>query len=276
MPDWWYENPFPSVRQGLLAERVHEEDTAYQHLAVYLHPTFGHVLVLDGYVQATEGDEWVYHETLVHVPMSGLARPPESVLIIGGGDGGTLAHVLNHPSVRRATLVEIDERVVAVSRRFLAFSKAFSDRRVELVMGDGAAFVHETDRAASFDAVLIDSTDPVGPGKVLYEVEFYRGVRACLTPGGVMVQQSGLPVHEPEVLEQAAANVRDAFGAVQVFRASVPTYIGGDMAFVLASKDGACFDTPRTRFVGRHYNPDVHRAAFALPTWWRELIDSRK
>ncbi|MCK4547113.1 MAG: polyamine aminopropyltransferase [Candidatus Eisenbacteria sp.] len=272
MPEWWYEDPFDSIRQGFRIQRVHEENTRYQHLAVYRHPRLGHILVLDGIVQTTEGDEWVYHETLAQVPINGLVHPPESVLIIGGGDGGTLAQVLKHESVRQATLVEIDERVVAVSRQYLAFASSFSDHRAKLVTGDGAAFVKSAARRHSFDAVLIDSTDPVGPGKVLFETEFYRAVRECLTPGGVMAQQAGIPAHDPRILRMAAGNVWKAFGSLHVFRAPVPTYIGGDMAFVLASSGGRPVDTPKRRFVGRHYNPDVHRASFALPTWWGDLI----
>jgi spermidine synthase len=272
MPEWWYECPFDSVRQGFQVERVYEEETRHQHLAVYRHPQLGHILTLDGIVQATEGDEWVYHEALAQVPLNGLERPPVSVLIIGGGDGGALAQALKHESVEKATLVEIDDRVVAVSRQYLSFSDAFSDDRVEMVFDDGAAFVKSAARSNSFDAILIDSTDPEGPGRALFETDFYSGVRECLTPRGVMVQQAGLPAYDPEVLRMAAANILRSFGSVQVFRAPIPTYIGGDMAFVLASRDGRNFQDPQRQFIGRYYNPDVHAAAFALPTWWSELI----
>lgn len=272
MPEWWYEDTFDSIRQGFQVERVHEEQTPHQHLAVYLHPSLGHVLVLDGIVQTTEGDEWVYHEILAHVPLNGLKRAPESVLIIGGGDGGLLRQVLKYESVRRATLVEIDQAVVAVSRRYLGFSDAFADERVELVFADGAAYVNSpAARKTPYDAVLIDSSDPEGPATVLFEMDFYRAVGECLASDGVVARQAGIPMYGPEVLAHAARAVREAFGALQVCRAPVPTYIGGDMAFVVASKDGARLDEPRAEFTGRFYNASVHRAAFALPTWWRDL-----
>jgi len=273
MPDWWYEETSKFLRQGFRVERVHEEETGYQHLVVWRHPRLGHILTLDGIVQTAEGDEWVYHEILTQVPLSGLARPVGSVLIIGGGDGGTLRQVLLHDSVRRATLVEIDAAVVAAARKYLAFSTALSDPRAEIVYEDGAAFVQSASaRKDPYDVVLVDSTDPEGPGTVLFTPEFTRGVRDLLSPDGVMVRQAGVPMYEPETLRKAAPEVRAVFGSCQVYRAPVPTYIGGDMAFVLAAKNGAPFDRPAREFTGRFYNPDVHRASFALPTWWRDLV----
>ncbi|NDY43114.1 polyamine aminopropyltransferase [Dissulfurirhabdus thermomarina] len=254
-------------------EILHEERTPYQHLQVFHTPLWGRMLVLDGIVQLTEGDEAVYHEMMVHVPLSGLARPPEKVLVIGGGDGGAMREVLRHDSVRRAVQVELDEAVIRACRKYLPeITCDWNDPRVTLVIGDGARYMAEAaERGETFDVILIDSTDPVGPSMVLFERPFHEALRRCLAEDGAAVRQASLPFSMPDVMPFVMARFREVFPWAAPYRAPVPTY-GDEMAFVAGTRDGASLSEPRENRLGRYYNPDCHRAAFALPTWWHDRI----
>lgn len=270
-----------SVSQRLRAERVLlERKDGLQELLVIENPVFGRTLVLDGAVQTTERDEFIYHEMLAHVPLfaHGSAR---RVLILGGGDGGTLEEVLKHPNVEQATLVEIDEGVIAASRKHLAGigSGAFEDPRTRLVIDDGLSFVRATgDR---FDVVIVDSTDPQGPGWRLFTTAFYTHCRTRLNPGGILIAQSGVPFLQPTELSSVACRLRHVFAEVDAYMAAVPSYYGGAMAFVFASDDAEKrrppLDLLERRFdasgvATRYYLPDVHLAAFTLPRFVRELV----
>ncbi len=178
----------------LVTRRLHEEQTPYQHLEIYESPRFGRMLVLDGAVQTTEADEFIYHEMLAHPGL--LTHPaPRRALIIGGGDGGLLEETLKHP-LERATMVEIDGAVVRWSRQYLDVisAGAFDDPRARLVIGDGIAYVG--DARERVDVALVDSTDPVGPAAGLFSGEFYAVLADRLTPDGVLVVQSGSAVYQ--------------------------------------------------------------------------------
>lgn len=259
-------------------ELVHSERSAFQKVDVYDHEHFGRVLTLDDLVQTTERDEFCYHEMLVHPALASLPTI-ERVLVIGGGDGGTLRHVLMH-APREAVMCEIDEAVVRVSREFIpALSDgAFDDPRSRLVIGDGAAFVAE--HTDAFDAIIVDSTDPIGAAVVLFSEEFYAACRRALRPHGVLVSQTGSPVYQGREFQNALDNMRRAFVTIEVYLGFVPTYPG-----VLWSFTSATAGTPlssvtpdaigvRLRERGietRFYTPDVHRSAFALPVFVQEL-----
>ena len=271
---WWLEDPDETaVCQALEVEVLHAERTPYQHLAILDHPWLGRILTLDGVVQTTQADEFVYHEMLVHVPLLGSASCERAdgaaVLIVGGGDGGTLREVLRHPWVQRVVMVEIDQRVVAVCREHLGIHGNYDDPRVELIIGDGTAFVSEPAHHGTFDAILVDSTDPGGPSEPLFGEAFTRDARRCLRPGGVLARQMGVPFYQP-FLRRAHDLMRSVFGTAEVYRAAVPTYIGGDMAFLVATRDSSSCTGPRREFTGRFYSPGVHRAAFAVPPYWLE------
>ena len=281
MTAWWEETLHEGARLGLkVGKRLHEIHGPHQHLEVFENPAFGRVLTLDGVVQTTEADEFFYHEMLAHVPIlaHGAAR---RVLIVGGGDGGMLEEVLKHRGVEAAVLVDIDRTVVDVSRRFLRAicAEAFEDPRTELVIADGARYVAETE--SRFDVVIVDSPDPVGPAEVLFGQGFYAGCRRCLAPGGVVVTQNGVPFLQGEELRDSIGHLRRLFADARCYLTTVPTYFGGAMALGWASDDPALarvpLETLEARFAEaavetRYYTPEVHKAAFALPRYIKDLI----
>ena len=258
-----------------------DSETDHQRLIIFRNPDFGRMMMLDGITQTTEADEFIYHEMLAHVPIlaHGAAK---RVLIIGGGDGGMLREVLRHPGVEHCTMVEIDPGVVELSKEYLPnhAQGAFDDPRTNLVFADGAAFVKET--SDKFDVMIVDSTDPIGPGEVLFQDTFYANARKCLTPGGVLVTQNGVPFMQPDELRNTVAHLRNLFADASCYLATIPTYVGGPMAL------GWATDNPELRNVSqmvleerfkalgiktRYYTPAVHKGAFALPGYVSEIID---
>jgi spermidine synthase len=274
---WWSEYDFGTgARQSLLVRPLHSEKTPFQQLDVFESEFLGRVLALDGIVQTTQADEFIYHEVITGIPLFGRPGARErraSVLIIGGGDGGVLRQLLVHDDVERVVMVEIDRAVVEATAEHVGIHGDYDDPRAELRIQDGSEFVRSAEaRARPFDVVIIDSTDPVGPGEVLFTDEFMRDIAGCMSDDGVMVRQSGLPFFAPEELTRVHDQARRVFGAAEVFLTAVPTYYGGVMAFVAGLKGGGTLREPAREWSGRHYTPDVHRAAFALPTWVQELI----
>ncbi len=256
-----------------------EHRTEHQHLVIFHNALFGRVMALDGVVQTTERDEFIYHEMLAHVPILAHGRA-ERVLIVGGGDGGMLREVLRHRGVRHVTQVEIDRAVVDMSRQYLPNHSqgAFDDPRLELVIADGLDYVRQS--GACFDVIISDSTDPIGPGEVLFSDDFYAACQRRLNPGGVLVTQNGVTFMQPDEIIGTAARLRGLFTDWHFYCAAVPTYVGGAMAFAWASDDPQLRQQPlstlQERFhsaaIGtRYYTPEIHLAAFALP---RYLLDS--
>jgi len=195
------------------------------------------------------------------------------VLIVGGGDGGCLREVVKHP-VERATLVDIDGEVIELSKRYLPelSDGAFDDPKAEVIIADGLAYLTGTDR--QFDVIIVDSTDPIGPGEVLFSEGFYAACRRRLTPGGVVVTQNGVPLLQPDELRGSHRRLSALFADARFYLAAVPTYVGGAMALGWASDNAdlhrlsAADIRPRYEAVGlktRYYSPEVHAASFALP-----------
>ncbi len=278
----WYEE---SLHEGLrfkleATEVLYDSQTEHQRVVIFENPVLGRVMTLDDIVQTTERDEFIYHEMLAHVPIlaHGAAR---QVLIIGGGDGGMLEEVLKHAAIERATMVEIDQSVVDLAKQHLRpiCGAAFDDPRMELVIADGVDFVA---RAKSrYDVIIIDSTDPVGPGEVLFREDFYKDCRRCLAPGGILVTQNGVPFLQGAELTGTLASFHRHFADATCYLATVPSYFGGPMAFGWASDDPAprrvALDTLQTRFAAAaietgYYTPEVHVGAFALPPYIAKLI----
>ncbi len=281
MSDWFIETLYPDLGQRFRMDRVlYRDKTEHQDLVIFENPTLGRVMALDGVIQTTEFDEFVYHEMLAHVPILAHGRA-RRVLVVGGGDGGILRRCLEHPAVERVTMVEIDRTVVDLSIAHLPSisAGAFDDKRADLVIADGCRFVKETDRR--FDVVIVDSTDPVGPGAVLFTEEFHADCKARLTPGGVFVAQNGVPFLQPDELAETHARRKRLFADAWAFVAPVPSYYGGFMAFGWATDDrtlrAQTADAIRPRFEAaglrtRYYTPDVHAASFALPAFIRDRL----
>jgi spermidine synthase len=270
---WFTERQSPDVSLSLRVKRVlWQETTPYQEILVLETDAYGHVLVLDGAVQTTDRDEYVYHEMITHVPLA-MHPHPRRVAVIGGGDGGAIREILKHPEVEEAHLVEIDGRVVELARRFFpAISSHLDDPRAHVHITDGIQWVRE--HARDFDVLIVDSTDPIGPAEGLFGEQFYRAAAAALGPDGILVVQSESPMLEPDIIQRAVRGIRAAFPAVWLYLAAIPTYPTGLWSFTLGSK-GPRPDRLRDNLTGlatRYWTPDVHRASFTLPPFVRELM----
>lgn len=280
----WIEETLHSDWQvRLRASRIlHEVRTDHQYLVIFENAAFGRVLMLDGVVQLTTADEFIYHEMMAHVPLLSLERPRD-VLIVGGGDGGVLREVLKHPSVRKVVLCEIDRGVIDLCVEHLPeiSSGAFDDSRVEVVIADGARFVAET--RLRFDAIICDTTEPIGPAAAVFRRDFFAGCRDCLRPGGILVTQNGLPFVHPDHLRHSVRNFHELFSDVACFLCNQPTYFGGPFALLWASEDAKTRSVPvstlrrRRRERGlntRYWTAAAHKAAFALPGYIDEIVAS--
>ena len=273
-------------RMTFKVERVlYEMQTEHQHLVLFEQQHFGKVLMLDGATQVTTRDEFIYHEMMTHVPILAHGKA-EEVLIVGGGDCGIAEEVFKHKLVKRLTQVEIDASVVEFSKEhFPEFTgPVLSDKRFDLVIEDGIKYVKETDRR--FDVVIVDSTDPLGPGEVLFSPEFYAGVKRCMKPGGVMVTQNGVPFYQPEELTNGISKFRRLWADGYCYVAAIPTYVGGHMAMGWATDNVAMRQTTLETIAQRYadagsfstqyWTPEVHKAAFALPRFIREHADAAR
>ncbi len=282
---WAVEELHATYRQALRIDALrYDSETDHQRLRIFENERFGRVLTLDGVVQTTEGDEFIYHEMLTHVPLfaHGAAK---RVLIIGGGDGGMLREVCRHRSVERVVMVEIDAGVVDFSKQHLPSlsAGAFDDPRLELVISDGADYMKAGD-GERFDVIIVDSTDPIGPGETLFTDHFYGHAAKRLTDGGVLVTQNGVPFMQPDELTGTMRAFKTLFADWTCYLAHVPSYAGGPMALGWGSHDPRLRDVADTLlrqrvksagFETRYYTPDVHKAAFALPGYVLKLLPDR-
>ena len=277
----YQETLYEGYGQRFTVDRVlHEARTEHQHWVIFENARMGRVLALNGVIQTTEADEFIYHEMLSHVPIlaHGLAR---RVLIIGGADGGMLREVAKHPDVESITMVENDHALMQMCRELLPeLSKgAFEDARLELVTEDAMRFLANTEQR--FDVIIADTPDPVGAGEVLFSEEFYQSCRRCLNDGGIFVAQNGTPFMQLNELQTTSRRINGLFPDWHFYQAAVPTFVGGAMSFAW----GACNSESRKisvetlcqRFAGsgivtRYYNPHVHLAAFALPQYVLQAI----
>lgn len=269
---WFQQNLYGHDEQALSIEKVlYHWRTEFQDVLIFENASFGKVLVLDGIVQLTERDAHIHHEMIAHVPLMahGSAR---DVLIIGGGDGGALREVLK-TSVKTATLVEFDDEVIDLLQRYLpeVSDGAFDDRRASVVVMDGARYIAETGK--KFDAIIIDTADPMGPGETPFTTTFYEACRNRLRPGGVIALRCPASFLQPGERERVCKRLSGSFAEVRPYLAPVPTYASGMLAFVVAgnSRDALCpsTETLRERFSPlqgrtRYYTPEVHQAAFTL------------
>ena len=273
MTVWFTETLYEELGQRLRIDEVlYRGKTSYQRVEIFSNARLGRVLCLDGVVQTAEADEFHYHEMLTHPALFGHGAA-RRVLIIGGADGGALREVLRHP-IERVVEVDIDAELIELCREHLPSLSvgAYDDPRTVLAPGDGAQYVAETDER--FDVVIVDSTDPVGPGAVLFETPFFSGCRRVLKDGGVVVNQNGVPFFQAEELRGSHGRRRALFRHAGFYVSPVPTYYGGQLAFGWGSdgldlaavpQDAVAARAAAAGFETRRYNPAFHAAAFALP-----------
>ncbi|UCD32524.1 MAG: polyamine aminopropyltransferase [Desulfobacterales bacterium] len=259
-----------------IEKTLFSERSEFQQVDVVKTEGLGAMLLNDGVVMLSERDEFIYHEMIAHVPL--FVHPsPERILVIGGGDGGTVREVLKHRTVTRAVLVEIDQLVIQACREHLSsVSSAMDDPRLEILIADGVTFIDETQEI--FDVVLVDSTDPVGPAGPLFDKEFYKNVAMRLAPDGILITQAASPFYDHYIQEPMFSNQRPFFKILHMYNYSNLTYPGGLWSFGFASNE-LCplknFDPARVKASGisaRYYNAGVHVSSFMLPTFIAENL----
>lgn len=283
---WFLETSFPGVRRAKrdlfrIDKEIFRGKTPFQNIYIFESPGFGKILCLDGIIQLSQSDEFIYHEIIAHVPL--LTHPhPGKMMVIGGGDGGVLREATKHP-LKEIHFVEIDKEVVALCRKYLPFiSKgAFDEKRVKVFITDGMKFIKE--KSDFYDVIVVDSTDPVGPGKVLFTANFYRMVSDALTKDGIAIFQLGPFLDFDLIIKPTAQKLRKFFKYVNPVRLAMPSYsCGCEYCFLMASKtvDPSKLSTAEIarrlkNRLGkkadslRYYAPEVHAASLAMPVLWR-------
>jgi spermidine synthase len=284
MERWVEETLHRGFRVNLKADRVlFDSETEHQRLIIFENADFGRVMMLDSIVQLTTRDEFIYHEMMAHVPLFAHGRA-KTALIIGGGDGGVLREALKHPELEQITLCEIDRGVIDLCRTYFPeiSAGAYDNPRSRIVIADGTKYVAET--SDRFDVIIVDSTDPVGPGAVLFTRSFYAGCRRCLKQGGLLITQNGLPFLQAGELKQSVGFFRELFADAYAYLATTPTYFGGPMSYGWATDDKKLREHKRKKierryakagaFATSYWSPEVHVAAFVLPAYVRDIVES--
>jgi len=274
---WIFETVQEQIKYGFkYSQLLYEKQSAFQNIKVVDTNFYGRMLLLDDLVMTTEKDEFIYHEMISHIPL--LAHPnPQSVLVIGGGDGGTVREVLKHPTVNEVVLCEIDGDVIKACKQFLpTIAGRLDDPRVDVQVRDGIEYIAQQKNC--FDVILIDSSDPVGPGVGLFTEAFYQNVKAALKPGGIMANQSESPMAQADGVQKIYALLNSVFQLVVPYYAAIPTYPGAYWTWAFCTNgDGPLHQINEALAVEleqttRFYNRQVHRAVFALPNFIRERI----
>ena len=284
--EWANERLYEAWGQRFRVERtVARVQSAFQDIWLFDTASHGRVLMLDGVVQITEADEFIYQEMIAHVPLLSRKRA-ENVLIIGAGDGGVLRRVLQHSQVKRAVMVEIDGEVIRLSRKWLpgVGGNAWIDSRSEILVEDGIAYVAAAPTEA-FDVIIVDSTDPAGPGEALFTDAFYADCARVLSRDGIIVNQCGVPFMQADELGATSARRRLVFPYVSAYLAAVPTYVGGFMTLGIAAKSGNPGKTTVETLAARakaagilgstgYWTPEIQAASFHLPPYIARCLES--
>ena len=251
-------------------EVLHTEKTPYQELLIADTQEYGRVLMLDGAYQLTEKDEFTYSEMMAHVPLCAHADP-QNVLIIGGGDGAIMREVLKHKNVKKCTLIDIDERVIECSKKYLPFAGcSFGDERADVRCMDAMKFIRETPER--YDVVIIDSTDPVDFAAGLFQSVFYEDVKGVMTPDGMMSELTESPFTDADLMTQAVREMRRVFPLVRVYWGAVPTYPGGMWTYGVASLKDDPSVPVREVEPTRYYTNEIHKASFVLPPFLADMV----
>lgn len=276
---WFSEPHTPDVKLSIRVDRqLYSGESEFQRIDVYESPEFGRFLVLDGYIMLTEKDEFIYHEMIVHVPMA-VHPGVKKVLVIGAGDGGAVRELTRYPEIECIDLVEIDEEVIQVCREYLPKTACkLDDKRVHIYYEDGLKFVRS--REDEYDLIVVDSTDPFGPGEGLFTKEFYGNCYKALREDGIMVNQHESPFYEADAKACMRAHKRivESFPISRVYQAHIPTYPSGHWLFGFASKKyHPVHDLDAERWLAReletgYYTPRLHEGAFCLPAYVEKLL----
>jgi spermidine synthase len=277
---WYTEEHTDDVRFSIRVEKqLYSSKSKYQQIDIFRSKEFGRFLTLDGLMMLTEKDEFIYHDMIVHVPM---ATNPQikNVLVIGGGDGGTVRELTRYVGISKIDLVEIDKQVVDACREHLP-QTAFKldDSRVAIYYEDGLKFVRT--RQNEYDLIIVDSTDPFGPGEGLFTKEFYGNCHKALKENGILVNQHESPYYEfnCNAMKRAHRHIKEFFPVCKVYQAHIPTYPSGHWLFGFASKKldpvkDADFETWEGFGIKtKYYNSKLHTGCFALPTYVTELLE---
>ncbi len=280
---WFSEKHTPNVKFSIRVDKqLYSAQSDFQRIDVFESAEFGRFLTLDGYMMLTEKDEFIYHEMMVHVPMA-VHPAVRQVLVIGAGDGGVVRELARYPEIEHIDLVEIDPMVVAACQEFLPQTAGqLTDPRVNIHYEDGLKFVRR--KSCAYDLIIVDSTDPFGPGEGLFTKEFYGNCCKALHPDGILVNQHESPFYEQDALAMQRAHKRiiQSFAISRIYQAHIPTYPSGHWLFGFSSQkyhpvknlDGAAIARWQARGIEtRYYTPNLHRGAFALPAYVERLLE---
>jgi spermidine synthase len=273
---WYTEYQTPNLGIACkIKKTLHTEKSEFQDIAVIETEQYGRMLVLDGIIMTTIEDEFVYHEMITHIPLF-THKNPKKVLVVGGGDGGSIREIIKHPSVEKAVLAEIDGRVIEVSKQYLPeISCGLSDKRVEVNVVDGIKYVQ--DNKNEFDIIIVDSTDPIGPAVGLFSVDFYKSVYEALKEDGIFVAQTESPFINKDFIKEINVSVKSIFPITRLYTATIPTYPTGLWCFTMGSKKYDPLKTDITKIPAidtKYYTPEIHKAAFILPKFVSDFINN--
>lgn len=290
---WFREELYSDVAQTFLVSKVLYDHTStdpdgkkLQEIMVLETPRFGRVLTIDGIVQTTEADEVYYHEPIVHCAANSCIRPPETALLIGC-DGGTLREIVKYSSIKEIDVVDIDREIIDVMLKYISSipGDGFSDPRTKLTIADGAVFVKDKIKEnKKYDLIIVDSPDPIGPASSLFKASFYHDIAELLSPGGIVVRQTGSSLFQPDELPDNYLQMMKTFpdGEVRGMVSAVPTYVGGYFTFVIASNQKGVFQESlnsledRTKMLPadslKWYSAEMHRASMILPAGLRQRL----
>ncbi|AJH01474.1 polyamine aminopropyltransferase [Clostridium beijerinckii] len=277
---WYTEQHTENVRFSIKVEKeIHTEKTEFQRIDVLEAKEFGRFFTLDGLMMVTEKDEFIYHDMIVHVPMA--TNPNiKNVLVIGAGDGGTIRELTRYSTVEKIDMVEIDKRVVDICREYFPVTSCkLDDKRVNVFYEDGLKFIR--DKENEYDLIIVDSTDPFGPGEGLFTKEFYGNCYKALKEDGILVNQHESPYYDNDAaaMKEAHEKITKFFPIIRVYQAHIPTYPSGHWLFGFASKKYhpiKDFDAEAWNKLGiktKYYNTDLHVGCFALPTYVRDMLN---
>lgn len=278
---WFSEFHAPGVKLSIKVDKqLYSGQSEFQRIDIFESEEFGRFLTLDGYMMLTERDEFIYHEMIVHVPMA-VNPDVKNVLVIGAGDGGVLRELSKYETIENIDIVEIDKEVVRVCKEFLPKTACgFEDKRVNVYYQDGLKFVRRCEN--KYDLIIVDSTDPFGPGEGLFTKEFYGNCYKALTEDGIMVNQCESPFYAEDrvAMQRAHKRIVESFPISKVYQAHIPTYPSGHWLFGFASKTLhpiRDYDIKRWKALGintSYYNPKLHAGSFALPNYVEALLEN--